>query len=149
MNQVVQASPAERHRDLFRLLVEDIAEYNPVVDRDLLERAFVFASEAHEGQQRRSGEDFILHPLGVARVLSELRQDDETIAAALLHDVVEDTEVSPDDVATRFGDLVAAETAPIDDVRGTAAYRRRALAVLARRTLAWAWADLGGDARCG
>jgi GTP diphosphokinase / guanosine-3',5'-bis(diphosphate) 3'-diphosphatase len=106
MSQVVQASPAERHRDLFDRLVGDVAEYNPEVDRELLERAFTFASEAHDGQQRRSGEDFILHPLGVARILAELRQDDQTIAAALLHDVVEDTDTSIDEVRAEFGDEI-------------------------------------------
>ena len=61
----VLTAASERHRELLEELLAEVAEYNPDVDRDLLERAFVFASEAHEGQQRRSGEDFILHPLGV------------------------------------------------------------------------------------
>ena len=52
----------------------------------------------------------------------------------------------PDATATRFGDLVAADASPIDDVRGTAAYRRHALSVLARRTLGWAWHDYCGEA---
>ena len=76
--QVLTAS-AERHRELFDKLLADVAVYNPEVDRDLLERAYLFASEAHEHQQRRSGEDFILHPLGVSLILSELRSDDATI----------------------------------------------------------------------
>jgi guanosine-3',5'-bis(diphosphate) 3'-pyrophosphohydrolase len=105
--QVVQASPAERHRDVFEGLVADVVAYNPDVDRDLLERAFVFARRAHEGQQRRSGEDFLLHPLGVAQILAELHQDDPTIAAGLLHDVVEDTDATIDDVRGEFGDLIA------------------------------------------
>jgi (p)ppGpp synthase/HD superfamily hydrolase len=80
--QVLTVS-AERHREQFDQLVAQVAAYNPDVDRDLLERAYRFASEAHEHQQRRSGEDFILHPLGVALILAELRTDDASIAAGI------------------------------------------------------------------
>ena len=98
---------AERHREQFDQLVAQVAAYNPDVDRDLLERAYFFASEAHEHQQRRSGEDFILHPLGVAVILAELRSDDATIAAGILHDVVEDTDATMEQVRDEFGDDVA------------------------------------------
>jgi guanosine-3',5'-bis(diphosphate) 3'-pyrophosphohydrolase len=97
----------ERHQDLIGELIAEVAEYNADVDRDLLARAFRFAAKAHEGQQRRSGEEFIHHPYAVAHICAELRQPDETIAAALLHDVVEDTDVSLDDVSAEFGDEVA------------------------------------------
>src|ERR671914_1030683 len=97
----------ERHQDLIAELIAEVAEYDPDVDRDLLARAFRFAAKAHEGQQRRSGEEFIHHPYAVARICAELRQPDETIAAALLHDVVEDTDVSLDDVTAEFGDEIA------------------------------------------
>src|SRR5919197_5603670 len=105
-DQVLTAA-SERHRELLDELLEEVAAYNPDVDRDLLERAFVFASEAHEGQQRRSGEDFILHPLGVAKILAELGRDDATLAAALIHDVVEDTRASIEEVRAEFGEEVA------------------------------------------
>ncbi|MBD0291319.1 MAG: bifunctional (p)ppGpp synthetase/guanosine-3',5'-bis(diphosphate) 3'-pyrophosphohydrolase, partial [Thermoleophilia bacterium] len=107
MSQVVQPSAAERHRPLFEELLAEVVRYNPGADRDLLARAFEFASEAHRHQQRRSGEDFVQHPLGVARILTELHADDQTLAAALLHDVVEDTEVTIEDVRGEFGDDVA------------------------------------------
>jgi guanosine-3',5'-bis(diphosphate) 3'-pyrophosphohydrolase len=97
----------ERHQDLIDELIAEVAEYNPEVDRELLARAFRFAAKAHEGQQRRSGEEFIHHPYSVARICAELRQPDETIAAALLHDVVEDTEVTLDEVKAEFGEDVA------------------------------------------
>ncbi|HMB17768.1 MAG TPA: bifunctional (p)ppGpp synthetase/guanosine-3',5'-bis(diphosphate) 3'-pyrophosphohydrolase [Gaiellaceae bacterium] len=97
----------ERHQDLIDELIAEVGEYNPEVDRELLARAFRFAANAHEGQQRRSGEEFIHHPYSVARICAELRQPDETIAAALLHDVVEDTEVALDDVKAEFGEEVA------------------------------------------
>ena len=97
----------ERHQDLINELIAEVAEYNPDLDRELIARAFRFAAAAHEGQLRRSGEDFIHHPYAVSRICAELRLDEETIAAALLHDVVEDTDVSLDDLRTEFGDDVA------------------------------------------
>src|SRR5437868_1756215 len=97
----------ERHQELLDELLSDIEAYNPDVDRELLSRAFRFAAAAHEGQQRRSGEAFIRHPWGAAKILAELRQDEQTIAAALLHDVVEDTETEIDEVRTEFGDEIA------------------------------------------
>jgi guanosine-3',5'-bis(diphosphate) 3'-pyrophosphohydrolase len=106
MKQVLQDSPAQRHQELLGPLLEDVAAYNPEFDRVLLERAFLFASEAHEGQQRRSGEPFIAHPVGVARVLADLHLDDTTLAAALLHDVVEDTDVTIEEVRAEFGEEI-------------------------------------------
>ena len=107
MKEAVRERPVERHRDLLERLLAEVSAYNPDVDRDLLERAFAFACEAHEGQQRRSGEDFVEHPLGVARILAELQADDPTLAAALIHDVVEDTDASIDRIRLDFGDEIA------------------------------------------
>src|SRR5262245_30196890 len=98
---------AERHQELIDELIESVAAYNKDVDRDLLTRAFRFAAAAHEGQQRRSGEDFINHPWGAAKICAELHLDEQTIAAALLHDVVEDTGTDIKDVRAEFGDEVA------------------------------------------
>ncbi len=81
------------------------AEY-PAPDRALVRTAFGFAAVAHEGQQRRSGSAFIEHPLGVATICAELRLDGPTLAAALLHDVVEDTEADIEDVRAAFGDEI-------------------------------------------
>jgi len=97
----------ERHQDLVEELLAEVSSYNPDVDRELLSRAFSYAARAHEGQQRRSGEDFIHHPFGAAKICAQLHLDDETIAAALLHDVVEDTDVSIEDVRNEFGDEIA------------------------------------------
>src|SRR4029450_10288936 len=93
-----------RHQDLIDELIAEVAEYNAAVDRELLTRAFRCAAKAQGGQQRGSGKEFTHHPSSVARIGAELRQPDETIAAALLHDVVEDTEVTLDDVKAEFGD---------------------------------------------
>src|SRR5919108_6359007 len=98
---------AERHQELIDELIETVAAYNKHVDRELLTRAFTFAAVAHEGQQRRSGEDFIHHPWGAAKICAELRLDEQTIAAALLHDVVEDTAADIKAVRTEFGDEIA------------------------------------------
>jgi GTP diphosphokinase / guanosine-3',5'-bis(diphosphate) 3'-diphosphatase len=97
----------ERHQELIDQLIATVAAYNPEVDRDLLARAFHFAAAAHEGQQRRSGEDFINHPWGAAKICAELRLDEQTIAAALLHDVVEDTDTDIKEVRAEFGDEIA------------------------------------------
>jgi GTP diphosphokinase / guanosine-3',5'-bis(diphosphate) 3'-diphosphatase len=98
---------AERHQELIDELIETVAAYNKDVDRVLLARAFRFAAAAHEGQQRRSGEDFINHPWGAAKICAELRLDEQTIAAALLHDVVEDTGTDIREVRAEFGDEIA------------------------------------------
>jgi guanosine-3',5'-bis(diphosphate) 3'-pyrophosphohydrolase len=98
---------AERHQELIDELIESVAAYNKDVDRDLLTRAFRFAAAAHAGQQRRSGEDFIHHPWGAAKICAELHLDEQTIAAALLHDVVEDTGTDIKEVRDEFGDEVA------------------------------------------
>src|ERR671937_753544 len=95
------------HQNLVDELLEDVAAYNPEVDRELLTRAFRFAARAHDGQQRRSGEAFIHHPWGAARICAQLRLDEQTLAAALLHDVVEDTETDIEDVRAEFGDEIA------------------------------------------
>ncbi|MDH5544651.1 MAG: bifunctional GTP diphosphokinase/guanosine-3',5'-bis pyrophosphate 3'-pyrophosphohydrolase [Gammaproteobacteria bacterium] len=70
-------------------------------------RAYLFGAEAHEGQKRLSGEPYIYHPLAVARILAELKMDDKTLMAAILHDVIEDTPTAKDQLKQEFGDEVA------------------------------------------
>jgi GTP diphosphokinase / guanosine-3',5'-bis(diphosphate) 3'-diphosphatase len=97
-----------RHReDLVEELIAEIEAYNPDVDKELLRRSFEYAERAHAGQTRRSGEEFIHHPLGVARICAELHLDEQTIAAALLHDVIEDTEADVEELRAEFGPDVA------------------------------------------
>ncbi|MFB3880195.1 MAG: bifunctional (p)ppGpp synthetase/guanosine-3',5'-bis(diphosphate) 3'-pyrophosphohydrolase [Armatimonadota bacterium] len=88
-------------------LLERAASYNPEVNRDLLVAAYEFASGAHRGQKRLTGEDYVTHPLEVAKLLTELEMDDASLAAALLHDVVEDTGRQLAEVRTRFGEEIA------------------------------------------
>jgi GTP pyrophosphokinase len=96
-----------RHQELLDELLGEIAAYATPIDIDLVTRAFRFAAQAHEGQTRRSGEPFILHPASVAKICAQLRLDEETLAAALLHDVVEDTEHEIEEIRAEFGDEVA------------------------------------------
>jgi GTP pyrophosphokinase len=97
----------ERHQDLVDELLAEVEAYKQDVDRDLLARAFDFAAKAHEGQMRASGQEFIYHPWGVAKILATLQLDEPTLAAALLHDVVEDTSTDIEDVRSEFGDEIA------------------------------------------
>ncbi|HHW18887.1 MAG TPA: bifunctional (p)ppGpp synthetase/guanosine-3',5'-bis(diphosphate) 3'-pyrophosphohydrolase [Firmicutes bacterium] len=86
---------------------QDIGQYLSDQDKELVRRAYAFASRAHSGQYRLSGEEFIEHPVAVAKILSELEGDAETLAAALLHDVVEDTPVKLEEIRAEFGEEVA------------------------------------------
>jgi GTP diphosphokinase / guanosine-3',5'-bis(diphosphate) 3'-diphosphatase len=97
----------EKHQGLLDALLAEIEDAGSAVDRELVTRAFRYAAAAHEGQQRRSGSPFIEHPVGVARICAQLRLDEQTIAAALLHDVVEDTETEIEEVRAEFGDEIS------------------------------------------
>ncbi|MCI0822273.1 MAG: bifunctional (p)ppGpp synthetase/guanosine-3',5'-bis(diphosphate) 3'-pyrophosphohydrolase, partial [Chloroflexi bacterium] len=89
-------------------LLAKAREYVPEDSLHIIEEAYKFAAKAHEGQSRRSGEPFIDHPLQTALFLAELKLDPKALAAALLHDVVEDCDVQLDEIAAKFGDEVAA-----------------------------------------
>lgn len=92
---------------LFEGLKAQISEYLPSDQVDRVAEAFVVANEAHSTQKRSSGEPYITHPVAVASLLADMRLDCETIMAALLHDVIEDTETSQEDLAEQFGSTVA------------------------------------------
>ncbi|MEO1015073.1 MAG: bifunctional (p)ppGpp synthetase/guanosine-3',5'-bis(diphosphate) 3'-pyrophosphohydrolase [Pseudomonadota bacterium] len=88
-------------------LVEMVRAYDEAVDEDLLNRAYVFSMKAHGGQTRKSGDPYFTHPLAVAKILTELKADPSTVATALLHDVVEDTDASVADIDAAFGGEIA------------------------------------------
>ncbi|MCR4755981.1 MAG: bifunctional (p)ppGpp synthetase/guanosine-3',5'-bis(diphosphate) 3'-pyrophosphohydrolase [Lachnospiraceae bacterium] len=92
---------------LYNDLIERVRKYHPSDDISLIEKAYKLAGEAHEGQVRKSGEPYIVHPLYVANILADLEMDKETIAAGLLHDVAEDTDWTIEDIAKEFGEDVA------------------------------------------
>src|SRR5205823_13577491 len=93
--------------DLFAVIEEHDDPRHARIDREAVEAAFVFACERHADQRRKSGEDFITHPVGVAKICAGMRLDTETLCAALLHDTVEDTSASLDEVREQFGEEVA------------------------------------------
>lgn len=88
-------------------LMAKLQKGSPQAHWDIVEKAYHFAEEAHRGQHRNSGEDYIQHPLEVAKILAELEMDETTIAAALLHDVVEDTHFIGADIEKEFGPEIA------------------------------------------
>ncbi len=88
-------------------IISAVKTYQPDADIDMLERAYLVAKEGHQNQKRASGEPYINHPLNVAAMLTELQLDDKTIAAAILHDVVEDTLFTMEEIQDMFGDEVA------------------------------------------
>ncbi len=93
--------------DLYTGLVKRVKKYHPSDDISMIERAYEIARSAHENQFRKSGEPYIIHPLSVGIILADLELDKETIVAGLLHDVVEDTEWTNEDVTKEFGSDVA------------------------------------------
>src|SRR3954464_4642137 len=97
----------ERHHDLVEELLAEVESYKPDADEELVRRAFDYAANAHDGQVRRSGQEFIYHPWGAAKILAGLRLDEATLAAALLHDTVEDTGTGIEDIRSEFGDEIA------------------------------------------
>jgi guanosine-3',5'-bis(diphosphate) 3'-pyrophosphohydrolase len=115
----------ERHQDLVSELIADVEAYKPDVDRELLARAFDFAAQAHASQVRRSGQEFIYHPWGAAKILASLQLDEATLAAALLHDVVEDSETTVEDLRGQFGDTIADLVAALSDDESIESYRDR------------------------
>jgi len=88
-------------------LVERVKRYNPRADEALLNRAYVYAMLAHGTQKRASGDPYFSHPLEVAAILTDLKLDDATIVAALLHDTIEDTAATKDDIREKFGPAIA------------------------------------------
>jgi GTP diphosphokinase / guanosine-3',5'-bis(diphosphate) 3'-diphosphatase len=89
-------------------LVERVKRYNPNADENLLNRAYVYAMQAHGAQKRASGDPYFAHPLEVAAILTDLKLDDATIAAAVLHDTVEDTEATIEEINRSFGPQIGA-----------------------------------------
>ncbi|MFP4697040.1 RelA/SpoT family protein, partial [Thiohalospira sp.] len=103
MSTAAQQEPVLLISDLCEQL-EDYLEPEQVAE---VYRAYLFGAEAHEGQQRKSGEPYIYHPLAVAQILAELRLDHESLVAGVLHDTLEDTRVAKEDIAAAFGEEVA------------------------------------------
>ncbi len=97
----------EDPEELYDMLIDRIREYHPSADVSLIKKAYQVAAEAHGDQKRKSGEPYMIHPLWVAIILADLEMDKETIAAGILHDVVEDTDMTQEDLTDIFGEEVA------------------------------------------
>ena len=96
-------SPEELYLDL----IKTIRKYHPSDDISMVEKAYRLAYDAHKEQKRKSGEPYIIHPLWVGIILAQLEMDKETIVAGILHDVVEDTVMTDEEIRQEFGDEVA------------------------------------------
>ena len=92
---------------LYQALVDRVRKYHPSADISMIEKAYRIGKEAHKDQVRKSGEPYIIHPLWVGIILADLEMDKETIVAGMLHDAVEDTDMTLDDVTREFGEEVA------------------------------------------
>ena len=88
-------------------IVKKMKKYNRKANITLIKKAYIYAKDAHAGQFRKSGEEYIIHPLNVAYILTDLETDDATICGALLHDVVEDTDITNEDIVKLFGTEIA------------------------------------------
>ena len=108
LNEAKQAGEIESPDMIYDELIGTIRKYHPSDDISQVEKAYRLAAKAHEGQLRKSGEPYIIHPLRVALILAELELDKETIIAGILHDVVEDTGFTREDIKEQFGEEVAA-----------------------------------------
>ena len=91
----------------FNDIADRVLEYDPACDLSLLQRAYVYTAKVHDGQERLSGEPYLVHPLEVAGILVEMRMDEVCVTAGLLHDTVEDTLSTPEEIERLFGDEVA------------------------------------------
>ena len=92
---------------LYQALIARVRKYHPSADITMIEKAYKIGTEAHNGQVRKSGEPYIIHPLWVGIILADLEMDKETIVAGMLHDAVEDTDMTLEDVTKEFGEEVA------------------------------------------
>ncbi len=105
--RIVRIKESLTPEELYCDLIQKVLKYHPSDDISMIEKAYKIAEDAHKTQVRKSGEPYIIHPLHVAGILAELELDKETIAAGLLHDVVEDTVMSVEELASEFGEDVA------------------------------------------
>ena len=93
--------------DRYTSLCDAIHKYAPMADMERIERAVQYADEKHKSQKRKDGSPYIIHPLAVAEIVAEMGLDSDAILGALLHDCIEDTDASHDDIADLFGETVA------------------------------------------
>ena len=99
-------------------IIDKIADYVPDADLDIVKRAYIYSARVHEGQVRLSGEPYLSHPLEVAGILADMKLDPESIAAGLLHDVIEDTSATPQEIKDLFGPEILHIVAGVSKLSG-------------------------------
>src|SRR6202050_2208419 len=128
-------------------LIDQVKQYNPNADEDLLNRAYVYAMKAHGEQTRDSGDPYISHPLQVAAILTDLKLDDATIAAALLHDTIEDTDATRAEIDRLFGPEIGRLVEGLTKLKRLDLVTKEAKQAENLRKLLLALADDGGGLR--
>ena len=106
-------------------IIEKMKKNNPNVNEDLIKKAYKYAEQNHKDQNRVSGEKYICHPMEVAYILADLELDDSTIAAALLHDIVEDTPITHQNIVEEFGEEIAEMVEGVTKLRKNSIYNNR------------------------
>ena len=122
-------------------ILDKIYDYNPGGDPDIIDRAYIYSARVHEGQMRLSGEPYLSHPLEVANILADMRLDVESIAAALLHDVIEDTPATREDIEDMFGPGVARIVSGVTKLSGLTCSTKIAQQAESLRKMILAMAD--------
>ena len=108
-----------------REFLETIKNFNPNYDMEAIAHAYDVAEKMHRGQLRKSGEPYLIHPMAVAEMLADLGMDEETIIAGLLHDVVEDTPVTHEDIVNEFGEEIAEMVEGVTKLRKNSIHNNR------------------------
>lgn len=122
-------------------IIEKISEYHPEADLDIIERAYIYSARVHAGQVRLSGEPYLSHPLEVAGILSDMKLDDHSVAAGLLHDVIEDTQAVPEELEELFGSEVLHIVSGVTKLSGLSFHSTRARQAESLRKMFLAMAD--------
>ena len=122
-------------------IIDKISEYHPEADLDIIERAYIYSARVHAGQVRLSGEPYLSHPLEVAGMLSDMKLDVISVAAGLLHDVIEDTQAVPEEVEELFGSEVLHIVSGVTKLSGLSFHSTRARQAESLRKMFLAMAD--------
>ena len=122
-------------------IIDKISEYHPEADLDIIERAYIYSARVHAGQVRLSGEPYLSHPLEVAGILSDMKLDVISVAAGLLHDVIEDTQAAPEEVEELFGSEVQHIVSGVTKLSGLSFHSTRARQAESLRKMFLAMAD--------
>ncbi|MGD9135635.1 MAG: bifunctional (p)ppGpp synthetase/guanosine-3',5'-bis(diphosphate) 3'-pyrophosphohydrolase [Desulfobacterales bacterium] len=122
-------------------IIDKIGEYHPEADLDIIERAYIYSARVHAGQVRLSGEPYLSHPLEVAGMLSDMKLDVISVAAGLLHDVIEDTQAVPEEIEQMFGSEVLHIVSGVTKLSGLSFHSTRARQAESLRKMFLAMAD--------